>query len=223
MSPRKHRADLIPNANNPRLLQRLVRLVASGIRKQRALADVLQIELRTVHYYTQAGEWLGLLATDKEVHLTPRGVEYAFAEARRRPKLYAQAIWSIPLVQTLLSGRGDLPTAEVIASFILENEPSMSPRTARRRATALRGLVEPALRHRPSRKESKSQQLSCGFTSLVEDESTAVASPSPQNAVDLSAGTDQNPDVCAPTDSALGQWRNHHGADSSAAGQDGCP
>ena len=84
-----------------------------------------------------------LLATDKEVHLTPRGVEYAFAEARRRPKLYAQAIWSIPLVQTLLSGRGDLPTAEVIASFILENEPSMSPRTARRRATALRGLVEP--------------------------------------------------------------------------------
>ena len=66
MSPRKHRADLIPNANNPRLLQRLVRLVASGIRKQRALADVLQIELRTVHYYTQAGEWLGLLATDKE-------------------------------------------------------------------------------------------------------------------------------------------------------------
>ena len=53
MSPRKHRADLIPNANNPRLLQRLVRLVASGIRKQQALADVLQIELRTVHYYTQ--------------------------------------------------------------------------------------------------------------------------------------------------------------------------
>ena len=145
MSPRKHRADLIPNANNPRLLQRLVRLVASGIRKQRALAEVLQIELRTVHYYTQAGEWLGLLATDKEVHLTPRGVDFAFAEARRRPKLYAQAIWSIPLVQALLSGRGDLPTAEVIASFILENEPSMSPRTARRRATALRGLVEPAL------------------------------------------------------------------------------
>lgn len=203
MSPRKHRADLIPNANNPRLLQRLVRLVASGIRKQRALADVLQIELRTVHYYTQAGEWLGLLATDKEVHLTPRGVEYAFAETRRRPKLYAQAIWSIPLVQTLLSGRGDLPTAEVIASFILENEPSMSPRTARRRATALRGLVEPALRHRPSRKESKSQQLSFGFTSLVEDESTDVASPSPQNAVDLSAGTDQNPDVYARLLTAL--------------------
>ena len=38
MNSRRQRADLIPNANNPRLLQRLVRLVASGIRKQRALA-----------------------------------------------------------------------------------------------------------------------------------------------------------------------------------------
>ena len=74
MTVRRHRADLIPNANNPRLLQRLVRLVASGIRKQRALAEVLQVELRTVHYYTQAGEWLGLLATDKEVTLTRQGV-----------------------------------------------------------------------------------------------------------------------------------------------------
>ena len=82
MNSRRQRADLIPNANNPRLLQRLVRLVASGIRKQRALADVLQVELRTVHYYTQAGEWLGLLDTDREVHLTPRGVEFAFAEAK---------------------------------------------------------------------------------------------------------------------------------------------
>lgn len=203
MSPRKHRADLIPNANNPRLLQRLVRLVASGIRKQRALAEVLQIELRTVHYYTQAGEWLGLLATDKEVHLTPRGVEFAFAETRRRPKLYAQAIWSIPLVQALLSGRGDLPTTDVIASFILENEPSMSPRTARRRATALRGLVEPALRHRPSRSEPKSQQLSFGFASSAEDEPDTVASQPVQNAVDLSAGTDQNPDVYARLLTAL--------------------
>lgn len=203
MSPRKHRADLIPNANNPRLLQRLVRLVASGIRKQRALAEVLQIELRTVHYYTQAGEWLGLLATDKEVHLTPRGVDFAFAEARRRPKLYAQAIWSIPLVQALLSGRGDLPTAEVIASFILENEPSMSPRTARRRATALRGLVEPALRHRPSRSEPKSQQLFFGFTSAAEDEPDTVAIKPAKNDVDLSAGTDQSPDVYARVLTAL--------------------
>ena len=203
MSLRKHRADLIPNANNPRLLQRLVRLVASGIRKQRALADVLQIELRTVHYYTQAGEWLGLLATDKEVHLTPRGVEFAFAEARQRPKLYAHAVWSVPLVQALLSGRGDLPDTDVIASFILENEPSMAPRTARRRATSLRGLVEPALRHRPSRARAKSQQLSFGFMNPTDDNEMSPARRPLRGGVDLSAGTDQSPDVYARLLTAL--------------------
>jgi len=197
MSPRKHRADLIPNANNPRLLQRLVRLVASGIRKQRALAEVLQVELRTVHYYTQAGEWLGLLATDREVHLTPRGVEFAFAEARQRARLYAKAVWSVPLVQALLSGRGDLPDTEVIASFILENEPSMSPRTARRRATSLRGLLEPALRHRPSRTEPKSRQLAFSFASAANDEPDIPSLRSTAAAVDLRAGTEHNPDIYA--------------------------
>ena len=179
MSSRKHRADLIPNANNPRLLQRLVRLVASGIRKQRALAEVLQVELRTVHYYTQAGEWLGLLATDREVHLTPRGVEFAFAEAKMRAKLYAKAVWSIPLVQGLLSGRGDLPDTEVIASFILEHEPGMSPRTARRRATSLRGLLEPALKHRPTRAQANSQQLAFSFASATNDEPDVPVSRPP--------------------------------------------
>ncbi len=194
MSPRRHRADLIPNANNPRLLQRLVRLVASGIRKQRALSDVLQVELRTVHYYTQAGEWLGLLATDKEVHLTPRGVEFAFAEPRQRAKLYAKAVWNIPLVQALLSGRGALPDTEVIASFIIENEPSMSPRTARRRATSLKGLVEPALRHRPTGKTPQGTQLGLSFP---KPSATTTQSTNPQHKpiVDLRAGTEHNPDV----------------------------
>ena len=195
MSQRKHRADLIPNANNPRLLQRLVRLVASGIRKQRALAEVLQVELRTVHYYTQAGEWLGLLATDREVHLTPRGVEFAFAETRMRAKLYAKAVWSIPLVQALLAGRGELPETEVIASFILENEPSMSPRTARRRATSLKGLLEPALRHRPTRSEPATQQLSFSFATQSNNEPDVPAKKTAKPAVDLSAGTEHNPDI----------------------------
>jgi len=203
MPPRKHRADLIPNANNPRLLQRLVRLVASGIRKQRALAEVLQVELRTVHYYTQAGEWLGLLATDREVHLTPRGVEFAFAEAKMRAKLYAKAVWSIPLVQALLSGRGDLPDTEVIASFILENEPSMSPRTARRRATSLRGLLEPALHHRPKRTDTVTQQLSFSFASTAADDPVGRVKATPKNAVDLSAGMEHNPDVYARLLTAL--------------------
>jgi len=199
MSPRRHRADLIPNANNPRLLQRLVRLVASGIRKQRALAEVLQVELRTVHYYTQAGEWLGLLATDKEVHLTPRGVEFAFAEPRQRAKMYAKAVWSVPIVQALLNGRGALPDTEVIASFIVEHEPSMSPRTARRRATSLKGLIEPAVRHRPAQKAAQGEQL--GFTFATQRPSHSGTRGSGE--VNLRAGTENNPDVYARLLTAL--------------------
>ena len=192
MTARRPRADLIPNANNPRLLQRLVRLVASGIRKPRALADVLQVELRTVHYYTQAGEWLGLLDTDKEVHLTPRGVEYAFAEPRQRTRLYALAVWSVPLVQALLTGRSVLPDADVIASFILEHEPEMAHRTARRRATSLRGLIEPAIRHRPTKQTPVGTQMSLRFTPAANVGGLASA-----QGVDLRAGTEHNPDVYA--------------------------
>ena len=200
MTARRHRADLIPNANNPRLLQRLVRLVASGIRKQRALAEVLQVELRTVHYYTQAGEWLGLLATDKEVHLTSIGVEFAFAEPRQRAKMYAKAVWNVPIVQALLSGRGDLPDTEVIASFIIEQEPTMSPRTARRRATSLKGLIEPAIRHRPVQKTPQGEQLAFNFFSQ------STQKPKKRfvdSEVNLRAGTEDNPDVYARLLTAL--------------------
>ena len=200
MTARRHRADLIPNANNPRLLQRLVRLVASGIRKQRALAEVLQVELRTVHYYTQAGEWLGLLATDKEVHLTPQGVEFAFAEPRQRPKMYAKAVWGVPIVQALLSGRGDLPGTEMIASFIIEQEPTMSPRTARRRATSLKGLIEPALRHRPTQKTPQGEQLAFNFFAQSTQKTPKTFATTD---VSLRAGTENNPDVYARLLTAL--------------------
>lgn len=203
MSPRRHRADLIPNANNPRLLQRLVRLVASGIRKQRALADVLQVELRTVHYYTQAGEWLGLLDTDREVHLTPRGVEFAFAESKQRTKLYAKAVWNVPLVQALLAQRGHMPDVDVIASFILEHEPTMSPRTARRRATSLRGLVEPAMGHRPSRSEPQGRQLAFSFSGSSGTSDAPPKAPAKEPRVDMRAGTEHNPDIYARLLSAM--------------------
>ena len=203
MNSRRQRADLIPNANNPRLLQRLVRLVASGIRKQRALADVLQVELRTVHYYTQAGEWLGLLDTDREVHLTPRGVEFAFAEAKDRSKLYAKAVWSVPLVQSLLSQRGHMPDVDIIASFILEHEPTMSPRTARRRATSLRGLVEPAMGHRPKRTEPQGRQLAFDYFAASSAPDPTRSPSSRTDAVDLRAGTEHNPDIYARLLTAL--------------------
>jgi hypothetical protein len=151
-----------------------------------------------VHYYTQAGEWLGLLATDKEVHLTPRGIEFAFAEPRQRAKMYAKAVWSVPIVQALLTGRSVLPDTEVIASFIIEHEPSMSPRTARRRATSLKGLIEPAVRHRPPQKAAQGEQLAFTFAAQ-----RPTGSTSRSGQVNLRAGTENNPDVYARILTAL--------------------
>ena len=75
MSARPARQTLIPNANNVRLLARLVELVARGVRDNRTLAMLLDCEVRTVNYYTQAGDWLNLLSTDEKTpvsytHLT---------------------------------------------------------------------------------------------------------------------------------------------------------
>ncbi|NOY28561.1 MAG: hypothetical protein GXP62_22125, partial [Oligoflexia bacterium] len=48
MSGRRPRSELVPNANNPRLLLRLVGFIATGIRRPGPLAEVLEVELRTV-------------------------------------------------------------------------------------------------------------------------------------------------------------------------------
>ena len=50
MSARPPRQTLIPNANNVRLLARLVDLVARGVRDNRTLAMLLDCEVRTVNY-----------------------------------------------------------------------------------------------------------------------------------------------------------------------------
>ena len=127
----RERASLIPNANNPRLLLRVLSMVAAGIRRPRALAEILEVEIRTVHYYTQACEWLGLLSFDTEVHLTERGMELAFAEPHKQMELYGQAVWSNGFAQGLLQGRTEMPDRDAIALH-LQREPTMSSVTARR-------------------------------------------------------------------------------------------
>lgn len=143
MEARRSRAALVPNANSPRLLMRLIALIAAGQRRAAPLADLLEVELRTVHYYTQAGEWLGLVETEGELRLTPRGLALAFAEPQEQRRLYAEALLSQPLARALVEGRAVAPPPDEVVPLILAQEPGMSPVTARRRASALRGLVEP--------------------------------------------------------------------------------
>ena len=115
MAKRTPRHTLIPNANNVRFLTRVLEFVAKGVRDPKALAEVLDCEVRTVHYYTQAGDWLGLIETQesRDPHLTRLGLEFVYA-GRQRPKVYAEAIWSIWNI--------GFPTAQSVLDFYLPVE-----------------------------------------------------------------------------------------------------
>ncbi len=163
---RQPRHLLIPNANNPELLVRLLEQVARGIRSTRGLAEALGVEPRTVGYYTQAAQWLALLDGRAEPTLTPLGLELVYA-GPDRPHVYARAVWANPFVADLLTRSDDrLPTVDLIVDAIRRADPRMAPSTARRRATAVRSLIAPAMdirRVRPPR-ENRQMVLPLGFT-----------------------------------------------------------
>lgn len=189
MPRRSPRHTLIPNANNVRFLTRVLEFVAKGVRDPKALAEVLDCEVRTVHYYTQAGDWLGLIETQesRDPHLTRLGLEFVYA-GRQRPKVYAEAIWSTPFVIDLMSGQDALPSADLIAEFIETSVPEMAPTTARRRASAVRSLIQPAIKYRKKPLKS-SRQMSFQFAPAYDPGGSVTP------LLDLRAGTDESPDV----------------------------
>jgi len=194
MAPKRDRAALVPNANNPRLLLRMVSLISVGIRQPRALSQILGVEVRTVHYYTQAAEWLGLLAGETEPQLTDAGLDLAFAEPGERMELYAQAVWNNPLAAEILQDGGQLPETPSVAALIRTLEPTMSATTARRRASAVRGLLKPAVGRKPSATRSRGLQMALPFRLHTPATSPAVALAWNRR-VDLRAGAEDNPDV----------------------------
>ncbi len=182
------RHQLIPSANSPQLLTRLLEMVARGVRSTRGLQEALAIDPRTVQYYTQAGEWLGLLESSADCALTPAGLDYVYG-GKRRPQLYARAVWANPFAAELLAGRdGVLPPVEEIGEAIATLEPELSPATVRRRASAVRALIGPALdQPRPRARGEGDRQLALPL-SLA-----AAVSPPPK--IELKAGREYDPDA----------------------------
>lgn len=104
------------------------------------------MDLRTIQYYLQAAEWLGLMEPGPERLLTPLGLEIAFGKQPERA--YARAVWAQPLVAELMAARGRvLPSVEDVVLAIGRAEPQLAPATVRRRASAVRSLIAPALDH----------------------------------------------------------------------------
>jgi len=147
--------ERIPNANNPRILTRLLEYVAQGVRRPTGLAELLECETRTVNYYVQAGQWLGLLEPE-EIRLTPIGLEFVYG-AEDRPQIYARAAWAVPLVQELMDGREELPDTEIMSQIIGRADPTLAPSTARRRSSAVRGLLAEAVKYPP--RPAQAEQL----------------------------------------------------------------
>ena len=212
MSGRRDRASLLPNANNPQLLIRLVGLVAAGIRRPRALAEVLEVEVRTVNYYSQAASWLGLLEGSNELQLTRHGLELAFAEPQHRLRHYAAAVWRNDIALELLQGKTEMPSKEEIAAWITDMDPKLAESTAMRRASAIRSLIEPAFGRRPSARRSSTEQLMLPFA-LPESDGPKLRLPRKARPVDTRAGMEENPDVYARLYQAIlehGELRTGH-------------
>jgi hypothetical protein len=201
MTARRDRRELIPNANNPQLLLRLIGLIAAGVRRPRALGEVLEVELRTVQYYAQAGAWLGLLDGDDELLLTRHGLELAFAEPQHRMRHYAAAVWRTQIGQELLAGRAQLPPRAELVAWVQARDPELAEATAERRASALHSLLEPALGRAPSPRAAAGEQLRLPFA--ADGDALALPLHRPPSPVDLRAGTDDSPDVYARVLSAL--------------------
>ncbi len=161
---------LPPSANNPRLLVRMIAHVSEGIRSKNVLAELLNCQVGTVSSYLQAARWLGLLEPSvpekpgAPVRLSRLGLALAFGD-RQQWRVYADAVWSQPFVREIMSGRGDeIPSLETLVRHVLKRHPEISPATACRRASAIRGLLEPAVRLAPrSSGVSRGSQLPLGF------------------------------------------------------------
>ena len=177
----------IPNANSPQLLTRLLEMLARGVRSTRGLQEALGVEPRTVQYYSQAGQWLGLVDAEDHSALTPLGVEFVYA-GPKQAEVYARAVWGQPLAAELLAAAdGDVPAVDDILAAVFVAEPDLAPATARRRASAVRTLIAPAAGFRSVARAPKSVQL---------DLPLGLAPEGPQMPqVILGAGRDWNPDV----------------------------
>lgn len=151
----------VPSANSPQLLTRLLEAVARGVRTTRGLQEALGVQTQTVRSYAHAAEWLGLLAEGALLVLSPLGLEFAYA-GKRRPQVYAAAVWSVPFAAELFLAAGDgrLPDRAEVERALARLEPDLAAATLRRRATAVRSLIAPAVgRPRPRARRLEDHQL----------------------------------------------------------------
>lgn len=146
----------VPQANNVRLLVRLMEAVDDGVRQVAELAEALAVEERTARYYADLARWLGFVRQTDRGEWAPTQTGGAFADSvAARGRLFSQAIFQKDVVrlanqykrQALDQGR-ELSTREACLMAI-ERSTDLSESTAHRRASGLASMLDAA--YRPSR------------------------------------------------------------------------
>lgn len=124
---------------------RLLETAARGVRSVVGLQESLGVQAQTVRNYIHAARWLGLAEPGEPVRLTPQGLSYVYGGSRRQA-VYVQAVWSNPLAaDLLLASDGRLPTVSQVQRALQDQSPELAVATLRRRASAIRGLIAPAI------------------------------------------------------------------------------
>ena len=146
---------VVPQANNLALFVRLVDELHRGVDDATTLAEALDVEERTVHYYLDFGRWLKLIHVGPN-GLTPTGL--AFAESvPARGRIFAQAMFARKLVKTVQAlkrdskNEDDLETLDTRAACLkaIKGLTDLSDSTAARRASGVAHMLEAA--YKPSR------------------------------------------------------------------------
>lgn len=168
-----------PALGNPRRLLRLLEAIAAGTRRAPALARQLDLEGRVVRAYLGQAEWLGLVSSAPELHLTRIGLEYVFGGARRGLWLGA-AVAAHPIL-----GTTPAPDLDTVAAALLDAGVSLSEALARRDARAVMRLLEGARKHRP--RASAGVQLALSFGPTAAPRRAAIEPQPGDDSLDLYA------------------------------------
>lgn len=177
------RTTSIPTANNPRLLFRMLGWVARGVRTSRGLQEALGVDVRTVQYYLQAAQWLRLMEAGSDHLLTAAGLDVVFGGD---PLVsYSKTVRQHPFIEALVSEDEQLPAVEDVVVAIARAEPDLAPATVRRKASAVRSLVQPAL-------ASQARAVQVNEQLLLPLSAPAVA---PLSALNPGRAKDADPDV----------------------------
>lgn len=146
----------VPQANSLSLLIRMMEAIERGHTSVPELAEALDVEERTVHYYVDFGRWLKFLksVSGGELGFTETGLAFA-TSVPGRGRLFSKALFARPLVQSVNAlkrnsmnveeGIEELDTRAACERAIRELT-DLSASTAKRRASALASMLEAAYR-----------------------------------------------------------------------------